>query len=92
MLEDALTAIDANPMFNNMVGEVPRPISSTTTETNFQSAFDRSNYWHAIKSGTYTAGCNLFWADTQWSATPLGPLRLAAVKTLAKNLFAEPTP
>ena len=43
VLEDALTVIDANPTFNNMVGAAPRPISSTATETGFQSVFDLSH-------------------------------------------------
>ena len=66
VLEDALAVIDANPMFNNMVGQLPRPISSTTTKTGFQIVFDLSHYAIAIQSGTYTTGCNLFWVDMRW--------------------------
>ena len=36
VLEDALAVIYANPMFNNMVREPPRPISNTTTDAGFQ--------------------------------------------------------
>ena len=92
MLEDALTVIDANPMFNNMAGEVQRPVSSTATETGFQTVFDLSQYWNSMKSGTYTAACNLFWVDMRRNASPRVPVRLVAVQQLAKNLFAEPMP
>jgi hypothetical protein len=92
VLEDARSAIDAHPVLKKMVAETPRGISNTASETGFQSAFDSRHYANAIKSGTYTAGCNLFWVDMRWSATPGVPLRLAAVQQLAKNLFSEPTP
>ena len=91
-LEDALSVIDGHPVLKDMVAEAPRGISNTATETGFQSVFDQRHYVNAMKSGTYTAGCNLFWVDMRWSATPGVPLRLTAVQQLAKNLFAEPTP
>ena len=91
-LEDALNVIDAHPVLKDMAAESPRGISDTATDTGFQSVFDQGHYVKAIKSGTYTAGCNLFWVDMRWSATPGVPLRLTAVQQLADNLFAEPTP
>ena len=75
-----------------MVSEQPRANSSNAEDTGFQSVFYPKLYEKAIKSGTYTAGCNLFWVDMRWSATPGVPLRLAAVKHLAKHLFTDPTP
>ena len=53
-----------------MVKEPPRPISNTATDTGVQSVLDLSSYANAMKSGTYTVGCKLFWVDMQWSATP----------------------
>ena len=87
-----MVVIYANPMFSNMVRKPPRPISNIATEAGFQSVLDLSHYANAMKSGTYTAGCNLFWVDMRWSATPRVPLRLAAVQQLANHLFDEPAP
>lgn len=80
VLEDALAVTDANPMFNDMARQPPRPISNTTTDTGSQSVFDLRHYANAMKSGSYTAGCNLFWVDMLWSATLRVLLRLAAVQ------------
>ena len=92
-VQAALVALQDNDVFHNIVDASPLGIKSGDSDSGVQSPFAKPAFTAAIAMhGAYTCGCNLFWTDFRFSATPGIPLRENAIDQLVRFYFETPAP